>query len=434
MIDQLRSVLSNYKNVERHIYFLIGAEFFLQLINSSFFLLLNYFLEKEGFPDYRIAELVGGRFLAVMLLATPLGFLIRGKKLKPFFLVAAISMPLISLTILFAAEQQNEWLLNWSIRLWGCSFVFMQVTALPFILLNSKKENHSEAISMFFQTWSTSIFLVGILNFILNGINPEFFDEKRVLQFFSILGFVAVWFILKIDLEEKKSAPLPFRQVNGPKDIFNAFYDVFIVPYDWKLIIQAATPTLIIAIGAGFTIPVINLFFLNVHGVESRTFSLLGASTFLLVAVGMTFMPVIKRRYGYMIAITLFQSLAVIALLMLVTTEYYRSWEYALPIAIFFYIIRQPLMNVAGPMTSELTLYYVGKRNQEMISALNASIWSGSWFISMEIFAFLRRMEWRYVSIFLITVVLYIFGILWYVYLIKTYEQREAEKRLESSV
>jgi len=56
-------------------------------------------------------------------------------------------------------------------------------------------------------------------------------------------------------------------------------------------------------------------------------------------------------------------------------------------IAVFFYMMRQP------------------ERNQEMISALNASIWSGSWFVSMQLFAWMRQMEYRYVTIFLITVV-----------------------------
>ncbi|NRB64727.1 MAG: hypothetical protein HRU40_17155, partial [Saprospiraceae bacterium] len=168
----------------------------------------------------------------------------------------------------------------------------------------------------------------------------------------------------------------------------------------------------------------ISLFFLNVHGVQSNTFSIMGSVTFGLVVGVMLFMPYIKRNFGYRIAITLFQSLAVFALFMLAITEYYKAWTYALPVAIFFYIVRQPLMNAAGPMTSELVMYYVGKRNQELISALNASIWSGSWFVSMKLFGWLRRMEYPYVTIFLITVILYVIGVVWYAQLIRTYEKR----------
>jgi hypothetical protein len=43
-------------------------------------------------------------------------------------------------------------------------------------------------------------------------------------------------------------------------------------------------------------------------------------------------------------------------------------------------------MNIAAPVTSEVSMYYVGKRNQELMSAINSAIWSGSWFISSQFF------------------------------------------------
>lgn len=248
-----------------------------------------------------------------------------------------------------------------------------------------------------------------------------------MIQALSIFSFSSLFFLYKIKVKEHISKALPIRKIKKATDLIPAIGDV-LSPYDWPLIASATIPTFIIAIGAGFTIPVINLFFLNVHGVDSDIFSLMGAFTYLFVAFGMIFIPTIRRNYGYKVAITLFQSLAILALFFMATSEYYAHWEYAVYVAIFFYLIRQPLMNVAGPMTSELTMYFVGKKNQEMVSALNASIWSGSWFISMQIFAYLRQSEWRYVSIFLITIVLYVIGVIWYAFLIKSYENRTKEE------
>ena len=56
---------------------------------------------------------------------------------------------------------------------------------------------------------------------------------------------------------------------------------------------------------------------------------------------------------------------------------------------------------------------------------------SGSWFISMKIFAWLRQMEFRYVSIFLITVGMYVIGVAWYAYLIYLYKKRTGETGIE---
>ena len=88
-------------------------------------------------------------------------------------------------------------------------------------------------------------------------------------------------------------------------------------------------------------------------------------------------------------------------------------------------------MNMAGPMTSELVMHYTGKKNQEMVSALTAAIWSGSWFISSLIFKLLRSSEWSYVNIFLITAFLYGIGVFWYYYLILDYNKKQKSGLIE---
>jgi len=65
---------------------------------------------------------------------------------------------------------------------------------------------------------------------------------------------------------------------------------------------------------------------------------------------------------------------------------------------------------------------YVGKNNQELISALSSSLWSASWFISAKLFEWLRLLDFRYYEIFLITAFLYVLGVILYVFLIKEYE------------
>ena len=79
-------------------------------------------------------------------------------------------------------------------------------------------------------------------------------------------------------------------------------------------------------------------------------------------------------------------------------------------------------MNMAAPLTSELTMSYVGNKNQEMLSAIVAAIWSGSWFFSSKIFKFLIDINFNYSQIFYITSFLYLIGIYLYYKLIKKHE------------
>ena len=82
-------------------------------------------------------------------------------------------------------------------------------------------------------------------------------------------------------------------------------------------------------------------------------------------------------------------------------------------------------MHMAHPASNELMMNYVGKNNQELISALSSSLWSASWFISAKLFEWLRLLDFRYYEIFLITAFLYILGVILYVFLIQEYENNQ---------
>tara|TARA_B100001173_G_C15627439_1_gene395627 strand:- start:144 stop:524 length:381 start_codon:yes stop_codon:yes gene_type:complete len=112
--------------------------------------------------------------------------------------------------------------------------------------------------------------------------------------------------------------------------------------------------------------------------------------------------------------------------------ELYISYSFALTIAIIAFIFRQPLMHMAHPASNELLMNYVGKKNQELISALSSSLWSASWFISAKIFQWLRLLDFRYYEIFLITAGLYIIGNIFFALLIREYESNKIVSSVNS--
>ncbi len=107
------------------------------------------------------------------------------------------------------------------------------------------------------------------------------------------------------------------------------------------------------------------------------------------------------------------------------TTQYYSEYSFAVTIAGAFYLLRQPLMSAAVPMTSEITMKYVGEENREMVSALTSAIWSGSAYFSAVGFGILRHLDVEYVNIFWITSGMYSIGVVLYIMLIRDYNVRE---------
>jgi len=408
----IRNILKNFATVPQHILYLIGAVFCIQLIDASSFILLNYYLQDLGYDDTAIANLTAFRYAAIVLFAFPFGLFIKGRTLTNFFRIAAVATPSCMLLILFALHKGFDTRVLYALMfLMGTTVIFMKVTALPFIILNTPKNRHSEAIALFFQTFSLTAFMAGVSNYICSSINPSFFTEGTMLVIFGLTGYLALFFTLRINIEEKISERIPMK--------------TFLKAYDWKRILLACFPTLLIATGAGLTIPFLNLFFMNVHAVDSSDYSLYSSMSFVVVAVMMMFAPYIRRAFGYNVIINGFQLLAIFALFVMASTEWYADWRWAGAVAIVAFLLRQPLMHISSPASSELIMYYVGERNQEMIGALNASIWSGSWFFSSVIFGILRAQQVSYVNIFMMTVVMYLFATLVYYFLIKDYEKKK---------
>jgi hypothetical protein len=410
----LISFLDQYTKIKKSILFVIAAEFFLQLINASFLSILPLYMRVENYSDGEIAGYTKFRYVGLLALSLLVGLYIRGRKLKHLFYMACTGVPAFGILILYSVHTHESWLNYTAQILWGASFTFMQIPVLPFILRNARHEQQTAAISLSYATWSLAGIISSCLISLLNAIDPEFFSEQTLLVGFCMMGFAGLFFISRMNMDEH----IPSSKVHSRS--FNEF--------DWGIIARALIPTLIMAVGAGFTIPFISLFFANVHGLSTAQFAGINLVASFLVALASMLVPNVKKGIGYSIAIPTTQSFAIIALILMATTEFYNTLAIAVFIAIGCFLLRQPLMNLAGPMTTEVVMGYSGKKNHEMVSGLTAAIWSGSWFFSGMIFGNMRNADISYVYIFLITAALYTVGVVWYYFLVKEYDKKMKEK------
>lgn len=415
------SFIKDYQKIERPVRNAIASEFFIQMVNATFMNILPLYMTRKGFSDEEIALFITFRFLGVFVLAFPLGRFIKGRRLLPLFILSNICVPVFGISIVLSIAFQLKYLTLISLLLWGASFTFMQIPISPFILRNASINNHTAGISLSYSTWSFGGIVSGVVIAILDFINPNLFDEQFILLFFSLIGFGGLIFLFRtrtfseVASNDEKTTNTILKKSKT----------------DWPLVLRALVPTLIIATGAGLTIPFISLFFDKVHHLDKGSFSILSAIAALLVAWCAMLVPKVKKYIGYKIAIPTTQSLAVVSLVALATTEFYNQYTIALVIAAACYLLRQPLMNMAGPMTTELVLNYVGKANREITSAFTSAIWSGSWVLSGLMVKVLFAHQFGFVNIFLITSLLYTFGVIMYYLLILDYTKREEHGLIE---
>jgi len=403
---------------------MVGAAFLIHLINGAFVLILNIYLRQKGYADDQIAQFNSFRFLGILLFAFPLGIYIKGKALRPFFIASSLSVPLFSLFLLLAIESGNETRITIGFMLWGLSFMILSVCGLPYIMRAAPEEVVSEAISLNFSMWSLAAIVSGAIINVLSRMEEIqiaqhlfILDEFHIMLF--IIGLSSFSIILVLLIKEAKPRSASSHFLNN--------FKVLRSDYDWKLIVRVLFPNMLIAVGAGLTIPFVNLFFNSVFELDSEQFSLIGAITAGFVFLSTLVIPIIRRRYGFKVAILIPQSLAIFFLVILAFTQIASAYSWAFYLAVAAFMLRQPLMNMAGPVTSELGMTYVGERNQELISAMSSSIWSASWFISAKVFQLLRRLDLDYYQIFFITAALYSVGVLFYYLLINDFLRRKPD-------
>lgn len=378
---------------------------------AVFFLIANIFMAKNGFSDPEIASILSVRFASVLFFAVPFGIFIKYRKLKPYFYLVAFTMAVCTYGFVHGVQSQTMPLVYVSNVFLGFCDSVIRIISISYILRNLPNEKHTVGISLNTISWTGSIITSGFLIAFLQYADKSFFNEGMLLTLFALGGLGALFFVFKMHSSEVVSK----RQEAGQKD----------EPYNWRGIAVASMPIVLIATGAGLTIPYINLFFFHSFGVDSNQFSLMGMVSAIIVVGALLVVPSIKKRWGYR-AVTFTQSLSVIALILMAVTDFYNEIWWVLFIAIGCYLMRQPLMNLANPMTMEMTMYYVGKPSQELMASIVSSIWSGSWFFSARIFKILSENGLSYGQIFLITACLYIAGVATYHWLIQVYERKKA--------
>jgi predicted MFS family arabinose efflux permease len=390
--------VERYRELPGPVIYLAAGQFLINLIGSAHFFLLNLYLKEQGLDDPAIAALGSQRFVAGLFLAIPAGLWLRGRPLRKILVGGSILFPLAALAAIEAVRLSHLQVASAMFLLLGFAGLLLNVASLPMMLRLVPEEQSSEALSLVFASWAAASVCGGALSTGLQSLGRIdvggihlVFNEYTTLLVLTLIAFAAPLFLARLpDPPSRKKRASHWFHV--PRD-------------DWPVLMKALVPTLCIATGAGLSIQFLNLFFSHVHQLSSKAYAGYGSISNILVLIAGLIVPEVKRRLGWRGAILGVQGVAVVLLIVMGLTELVRAAAWALPLAIACFILRQPLMSMAGPSTSELTMTYVGEGNRELVSACNGAIWSGAWWLAARTFQVLRANEFPYWQVFMVTAV-----------------------------
>lgn len=327
-----------------------------------FYLYLN--LDAIGFqPDF-IGNMFTAGALATGLMAMPAGIFYERIGPKRALLIGSTAnfISLIQIITLESAILLFASILSSLISTLGW------VASSPFMMENSRQEERTYLFSL---NWSLMItmsvvgsFVGGILPNLFNSflISPIGAEGHAVGYRLSLLTSIALALAAAIPIlmiKEKRR-----RQKQNIVDLLNLRN----IQSRWT-IIKFMIPTALIGFGAGFIVPLFNLFFKLKFSATTEQIGIISALSSVTLAIGTLAAPMLSGKLGKVRSIVLCQYLST-PFIMLITLSP------NIGLASTAYITRTALMNMAGPINSTLQMESVtegerGVTNGLMVTADN---------------------------------------------------------------
>jgi len=361
--DYLEAFKSFSPNARR---FLAGM-FLLGIGANQISLLFSLYLKRLEYTEAGIGAMLSTRALGSAVIALPASLLAARfdpRRLLPTAAVlAAVAYASQSLSTAGAAIAA-------SVFLAGAMSTVFQVSAGPFFMRNSGER---ERMHLFSLNGALSMG-TGLVGSLLGGGLKDGLVALGSGELFAYRAglLVGAGFVLASVAPFSRIEPVP---IDGrvPATRLRRLEGI-----DVWLWIKLIFPGFLVGMGAGLTIPYLNLYFKNVFGMSDSAIGAAVAAGQIATFAGMAAGPAIAKRLGKPRAVFITQALSVPLILVL-------GWVRALPLALLAYLARQVLMNMSTPIQENFSLELVPPERQSLMNAVKMLSWTGSWTIAARI-------------------------------------------------
>ena len=160
----------------------------------------------------------------------------------------------------------------------------------------------------------------------------------------------------------------------------------------------------IVGLGAGLIIPFLNLYFRDRFHLSPDTIGFYYGLVSFSMLLGAVSGPVLAGRLGLVRTVVVTQLASLPFMLVL-------SYTYVLPLAAVAFIVRGGLMNLGGPIVTNLSMELARDEEQGMVNALLMVGWNSSWMVSTAVGGYMIE-AYGYTVTMNITIILYVISAL----------------------
>lgn len=271
----------------------------------------------------------------------------------------------------------------------GIGYNLFMIPQAPFLMENAPPERRTALFALA----SALLFWAGFLGEWIGGLLPD--GLQRILPlgptpyagpilFTALLDFLALLPLLGIRERPRPAAaaalpPAPSLSISP---------------------LSLALPHLLLGIGAGLSLPFLNVYFRERYGMPDEALGALFAAASALTGLGALLAPPLARRWGRIPTVALTQGLSVLALIGMALTE-------QAGLAALAMLLRSILMNMGAPLYTEFCMATLPPREPGIASGLLNAAWEAGWMLGAAASGFLQDRFGSMVPVFLITAFFY---------------------------
>jgi MFS family permease len=385
--------------------FLMGT-FFMGMGFSGFMLLFNLYLKSIGFPEGRIGNIISATTIGTVIMAIPASAIIRRFPIKRLLLIAT---PIATVSYLVQVSTSTYQIILAGGLMAGFSVVFSRVAAAPFFMRNSTSKERPYLFSMQF---ALSL-VAGIVGNLLAGFMPDYIETLGIEPFLAYRYTLYVFGLLVI------IALVPYFLIKETPVVRVEKLKI----HSSRLILKLFLPGLVVGIGAGLSIPFLNLYFKDVFSSATKVIGIFYGGQQLLMIAGLLIAPVISERIGKIRTVVVSQLVSIPFLIVLGLTS-------NIMFAVIAFLIRAALMNMAQPLFTNYAMEKVKHDEQPFTNALLVIAWTAGWGASASVGGFLIE-RFSYSIPFFATSVLYLISTIIIYFFFK---DRDTERHDRSNV
>ncbi len=350
---------------------------------SGFMLLFNLYLKEMGFPEGNIGNIISATTLGMVIMAIPASFLLRRFAIKPILL---LSTPVAVFSYCIQVTSGQYGIILASGFAAGMAAVFSRVAAAPFFMRNSTPQERPYLFSMQFAL----MLFAGVIGNMLSGFLPGIIENT------GLVSHMTYRYTLLIFSGMVLAAVIPFSLIKQKPPRYTTRFKI----RSTRMIANLFLPNLIVGIGAGLSIPFMNLYFNDVFHTPAHMIGIFYSLQQMLMIIGLLVAPVIAERIGKIRTVVASQIISIPFLVILGTTKY-------LMLAVIAFLARAAFMNMAQPLYINFAMEKVHHEDQPLTNALLTIAFTAGWGVSANFGGYLIE-HFSYTHPFIATSVFYL--------------------------